>query len=210
MTSLLGRASVRGASLRSILLIIALLVLVGCSGASGESASRSPIPSGTDSPSAPQLGALALPGMNPNEPAGEYGWTGASGSIAGMHKVVGDGEIYRQTQLTFAIADDCFAYGTESEPEPVAVGGLDGLYVEPYADPDVLFFHRGNRGAETTGAYALAIGDRTMCVYLTWDPDTTPDELDAARQVVESIRGQPFGDDGIRINFTLPEGWDTG
>ena len=58
-------------------------------------------------------------------------------------------------------------------------------------------------------AYALAIGDRTLCVYLTWDPDTTQDELESARQVVESLRGQPFGDNGIRI-ITLPEGWDTG
>jgi hypothetical protein len=90
---------------------------------------------------------------------------------------------------------------------PVTVAGLDGLYVEPYEDPDVLF---NRRGAETTGAYALAIGDRTLCVYLSWDPDTTQDELKAARQVVESIRGQPFGSDGIRINFTLPARWDTG
>jgi hypothetical protein len=189
--------------------VVTLALLV--SGCAGESASPSPIPTRTGSPSAAQLPALALPGMNPNEPAGEYGWTGASGSIGGMHKVVSDdGETYRQTQLTFAIADECFPYGTEAEPASVTVGGLDGLYVEPYADPDVLFFHRGNRDAETTGAYALAIGDRTLCVYLTWDPDTTPGELDAARQVVESIRGQPFGEDGIRINFTLPEGWDTG
>ena len=66
------------------------------------------------------------------------------------------------------------------------------------------------RGGATTGAYALAIGDRTLCVYLTWDPDSPQDEVEAARQVVESIRGQPFGQDGIRINFTLPAGWDTG
>ena len=92
----------------------------------------------------------------------------------------------------------------------MTVAGLDGLYVVPYQDPDVLFFHRGNRGAETTGAYALAIDDRTLCVYLTWDPDTPPEELRAARQVVESIRAQPFGQEGVRINFTLPQGWDTG
>ena len=48
-----------------------------------------------------------------------------------------------------------------------------------------------------------------VCVYLTWDASTTPEELDAARQVVESIRGQTYGS-GIRIVFTLPEGWDTG
>ncbi|MBA2374494.1 MAG: hypothetical protein H0V74_09905, partial [Chloroflexi bacterium] len=64
-------------------------------------------------------------------------------------------------------------------------------------------------GGETTAAYALPIGDRTLCAYLTWDAATTPDELNAAREVLESIRGQPFGQDGIRINFTLPAGWDT-
>ena len=39
---------------------------------------------------------------------------------------------------------------------------------------------------------------------------TTPAELSAARDAVGSIRGQPFGEDGIRINFTLPAGWDVG
>jgi len=38
----------------------------------------------------------------------------------------------------------------------------------------------------------------------------TPDELRAAREVVESIRGEPHGEDGIRINFYLDAGWDTG
>ena len=180
----------------------------------GPSATPSPslVATPAESPPASLLPGLRLPGMSPNEPAGEYGWTGALGSRAGMHKVVGDdySSDSRQTQLVFAIYPDCFAHGTGAEPEPVTVAGLDGLYLEPYADPDVLFFHRGRRGEETTGAYALPIGDRTLCVYLTWDPDTTQDELDAARQVVESIRGQPSGEDGIRINFTLPQGWDTG
>ena len=35
----------------------------------------------------------------------------------------------------------------------------------------------GPRGGQTTGAYALPIGDRTLCVYLTWDAATTQDEL---------------------------------
>jgi hypothetical protein len=38
---------------------------------------------------------------------------------------------------------------------------------------------------------------------------TTPDELDAARQVVESIRDQAYGS-GIRIVFNPGYGWDTG
>jgi hypothetical protein len=155
----------------------------------------------------PSLPPMRLPGTPPDEPAGEYGWSGTLGDKAGMHKVVEDGSQSRQTQLTFAIANDCFANGTDAEPVPVTVAGLDGLYVEPYEDRSVLFVARGG---ETIAAYALAIGDRTLCVYLAWDSATTQDELEAARQVVESIRAQLFGPDGIRINFTLPEGWDTG
>lgn len=172
------------------------------------SASVEPEPSASvePEPSALMLPDLPLPGMGLNEPAGEYGWTGALGSTGGMHYVVADGSEFRQTQLVFAVENDCF--GAAGDPVPVTVAGLDGLYVEPNEDSSMTFGTR--RGGETTGAYALPIGDRTLCVYLTWDPATTPDELEAARQVVESIRGQPFGPDGIRITFTLPARWDTG
>lgn len=127
-----------------------------------------------------------------------------------MHNVVVDGTAFRQTQITFAAEDDCFAGATGPESVPVTIAGLDGLYVEPYGDPSVVFGTL--QGGETTGAYALPIDDRTLCVYLTWDPATTPDELEAARQVVESIRGKVSDTDGTRIviNFTLPQGWDTG
>jgi hypothetical protein len=168
--------------------------------------SDAPTP-GSPQPSASMLPNLSLPGMGLNEPAGEYGWTGVLGQTGGMHRVVEDGRDgrdFRQTQLIFSVLDECFA---PSSGDPVTVAGLDGLYVEPYEPPRTFI---GPRGGETTGAYALPIGDRTLCVYLTWDPATTPDELEAGRQVVESIRGQPFGPNGIRINFTLPAGWDTG
>lgn len=168
----------------------------------------------TSTTPAPSLPALGLPGASRNGGgfvAGEFGWTGALGSRNGMHSVTEDSGspgTFRQVQLTFAVEADCFAYGTHPLPTPVTVAGFDGLYVEPYEDPAVLFTIP--RGAATTGAYALAISDRTLCVYLTWDPETTPAELDAARQVIESFRAQPFGPDGIRITFTVPDGWDTG
>ena len=149
---------------------------------------------------------LPLPGMSLNEPAGEYGWTGALGSTGGMHFVVANGSKIRQTQLIFTVLNNSFGPGS-GEPVPVTVAGLDGLYFEPYEPPRTFV---SPRGGETTRAYALPVGDRTLCVYLTWDPATTPDELGAGRRVVELIRGQPFGEDGIRINFTLPAGWDTG
>jgi hypothetical protein len=158
----------------------------------------------TESPSASLLPGLGMPGTR-SSPAGEYGWTCCRTGPNWMHNVVGSG----QTQLQFAVKDDCFV-GEGPEPIAVTVAGLDALYVEPYADPDSVFFFGGYRGVETTGAYAIAIGDRTLCVYLTWDPETTPEELSAARQVVESIRGQPWGEDRIRIIFTLAAGWDTG
>ena len=163
-------------------------------------------PSGLDESPAP-IPSLRLPGARGGM-AGEYGWTGALGARAGMHKIVA-GAPDSQTQLTFAVADDCFAYGTDADPVPVTVAGFDGLYFEPYEDPGVMFMPPP-RSVETTGAYALAIGDRTLCVYLTFDPATPQVELESARQVVESIRAQPFGPDGIRISFTLPAGWDTG
>jgi hypothetical protein len=147
--------------------------------------------------------------MNPNQPAGEYGWTGDLGSRGGMHTVVEMASGFRETQLVFAVEEDCFALAADAERVPVTVAGFEGQYVEPYVSGPSVTFH-GSDVTTTTGAYALAIGDRTLCVYLTWDPDTTPDELSAAREVVESIRAHPIREDGIRINFTLPAGWDTG
>jgi hypothetical protein len=186
-----------------LLLIIAALALLiaGCSGPSGESGSPSPIATRTESPSASQLPRLEMPGSR-SSPAGEYGWTGLPGSRSGMHNVVGAG----QTQMVFTVEDDCFAGGEGPEPVPVTVAGLDGWYVEPSDGP---VFMPEREDGDTTGAYALPIDSRTLCVYLTWDASTTPDELDAARQVVESIRGQAYGS-GIRIIFALPESWDTG
>ena len=195
-----------------------LLLLAACSAPPPSeprpSASDEPVRSASDEPvpSASMLPDLGLPGTRGDEPAGEYGWTGARGSKTGMHSVIEDEsspDAFRQTQLIFAVENDCFPAAPGAEPTAVTVAGLDGLYLEPYDDPSVLFIIPP-RGGQTTGAYALPIGDRTLCAYLTWDPATTPDELSAAREVLESIRGQPFGQDGIRINFTLPAGWDTG
>jgi len=217
-----GAANPAQASRRLVAILVALAVLISVLAASAFLGWRPPRavvdPRATQPvPSASMLPALGLPGTRPDEPAGEYGWEGSLGDRAGMHHVVEAPETgtYRQTQLVFANEDDCFAHGTAGEPEQLTVAGLAALYVEPYEDPDVLF---QRRAVETTGAYALPIGDRTLCVYVSWDPDTTPAELIAAREVLESIRGQPLefifgepnGRNGIRIIYTLPAGWDTG
>ena len=188
-------------------LLLVFALATACSGVPVAEKSVEPTPSVAESPG----WANRMPGTTAS-PAGVYGTTVLPPSwgswSAGMHSVVVDGTEFRQTAITFAAEVDCFAGGTGPEPVPVTIAGLDGMYVEPYEDPSVLF--GSPRAGVTTGAYALPIGDRTLCVYLTWDPATTPDELEAARQVVESIRGQPFQEHGIQINFTLPAGWDTG
>jgi hypothetical protein len=172
----------------------------------------SPTSTAVESPSASELPVLDMPGSR-SSPAGEYGWTGGSGSWSGMHKVVMGDDGYRMIQIVFATKENCFADGVGSEPVAVTVAGRDGSYVEPFDGPNVLFMPEREAG-QTTGAYALPIDDGTLCVYLTWDASTTPDELDAARQVVESIRGQSIRGATYgtvtRIVFTLPEGWDTG
>lgn len=196
----------------ALLLVAALLAALAIAGAVAIGSGllklprldKSPAPSASLQAAASQLPPLRLPGTRA-APAGEYGWTGQLGSTGGMHRVIGGGRDIRQTQLMFRVLDDCF--GAQGDPVPLRVAGLDGLYLEPY-EPPVTFIRP--RGGERTGAYALPIAGRTLCVYLTWDPATTPAELEGARQTVESIRGQPWGTRSIRITFTLQAGWDTG
>jgi hypothetical protein len=70
--------------------------------------------------------------MSPNEPAGKYGWTSGQGVRGWMHNVIEDPPGgTRQTQIAFAVVDDCFANAPEAEPTAVTVAGLDGLYLEP-------------------------------------------------------------------------------
>lgn len=189
-----------------------LVALIGCQPVA-PSVSETPSPvSETPSPpsSASTLPDLPMPGGRASR-AGDYGWTGGPGSRGGMHNVVDEGGgAFRQTQFIFAVADDCFAGGEGPDPVPVTIGGFDSLYVEPYRTDDPWSVMFVPSGGETTGAYALAIGDRTLCVYLSWDPTTTPAELDAARAVVESIRAQPIFENSIRIVFTTQFGWDIG
>ena len=172
-----------------------------------------PAPSSTPSaPTASELPALPMPGARVSS-AGEYGWTGELGSVAGMHNVVvvDDGtSAFRQTQIVFAVENDCFGSPGGSTPTTVTAAGFHGLYVEAYEPPDERIVMFTEQGLETTGAYALAIGDRTLCVYLSWDPTTTAAELAAARAVIESLRAEPVGATSIRITFTLEAGWDTG
>lgn len=119
--------------------------------------------------------------MSPNEPAGKYGWTSGQGVRGWMHNVIEDPPGgTRQTQIAFAVVDDCFANAPEAEPTAVTVAGLDGLYFEPYDNIRLQSSTSHPGGGETTGAYARPLGDRTLCVYLRWDAATKPDELRSA------------------------------
>lgn len=164
------------------------------------SASRAPIPS-----AAATLPRLSLP-RSRGGPPGEYGWEGGAGERAGMHLVIEDpGDIREATAMIFAVGADCLTASREQRTS-VRVAGFDGVSVEPY-EPPVPF---NNVGDEITRAYALAVGDRTLCVYLTWHPTTTTDELGAAVRILDTLRAEPIGEDRIRVVFTLEDEWDTG
>ena len=82
-----------------------------------------------------------------------------------------------------------------------------GGSIEPYMPP-VTF--GSLHGDEITRAYELAVGDRTLCLWLTWHATTTDEELDEAMRILDHLRVEPIGDSRIRIQFTLGAGWDTG
>lgn len=171
------------------------------------SPSTSPSVATLASPSAgASLEARRLPGMSPNEPAGVYGWqTGAS--IDGMHWVVeGEDGDYRAVSMLFDSGPDCLP-DNDAERTPVVVAGYDGVAVEPY---EPVMVYGTEKGTETTRAYALDVENRTLCVFVTWEPQTTPAELEDVFEILESIKAQSIGIDAVRINFTLPAGWDTG
>jgi len=210
-----------GRSARPMLLLVAALlailtisaaVAVGSGVVELPWLDESPTPTVAPTPDSPEPSASMLPGLGMpgrgGNPAGVYGWNGPLGASTWMHHVVAEGFASGSREIVIVFVNrNCFAGWTGPEPVPVTIGGLDGRYVEPYEyPPGVNGFPRFG----PAGAYALPVGDRTLCVYLSWDAATTPEELEAARQVVESIRAQPYGQDGIRINFTLPAGWDTG
>lgn len=156
----------------------------------------------------PSLPDLGLPGPLRNSRAREAGWE--TGQVpSGMHRVIEEEDPAREsTAVIFASGPDCLGDAWEErDARDVRVAGFDAVVVEPY-EPVNAFVNR--TGDETTRAYALAVGDRTLCVFVTWDLSTTEDELREAVDMVDTIRAQPIGSNGVRITFTLPAGWDTG
>ena len=153
------------------------------------------------------LPALGLPGARGGS-VGEYGWEGRSGSpMGGMHRVVTDGASSREaTAIFFAVGPDCIAPSEDRQSTPVRIAGLDAVFVEPY-EPAIGFNQVGD---EITRAYELSVDGRSLCVFLTWHPTTTEDELESAVAILATLRAQPISEDGIRITFNLPAGWDTG
>jgi hypothetical protein len=82
---------------------------------------------------------------------------------------------------------------------------MEAVSIEPY-QPAVTFVDRGD---EITRAHAISVGEQTLCVFLTWHPSTTDNELATAAAILDTIRAEPIGE-RVRINLTLPQGWDTG
>lgn len=170
-------------------------------------ATPSAVPEVSPTPTPEPAGSLpALRFPSTRGGSGEYGWGGFPGARGGMHRVVGDGNGAREaTAMFFEVGADCLKASREQQT-PVRVAGFDGVSVEPY-EPPVPF---NNVGDEITRAYALAVGDRTLCVYLTWHPATTDDELAAAVRILDTLRAEPIGENQVRIVFTLEDVWDTG
>jgi hypothetical protein len=114
---------------------------------------------------------------------------------------------YREAAaIFFAVGPTCLAASEDQRAVAVAFAGMDGVSVEPY-QPPITF---NNTGDEITRGHALSVGERTLCVFLTWHPSTTAGELATAAEILESIRAEPVVGERVYITFTLPEGWDTG
>ena len=200
------------------------VVLLSACGASsptgGPVGVTSPAPTATSEPTAaaeeglPQRG---LPGARGGSP-GEYGWTGRLGSgsedwvgrpNSGMHWVTGDegdpSSFREAAAMFFANEESCFG-SRDAATVPVMVAGYDGAYLEPY-EPPIAF---NNVGDEITRAYELNVGSGKLCVYVTWHPTTTPEELASTLAILDTLLAEQRGDGSILINFTLTEIWDTG
>jgi len=150
----------------------------------------------------PSLPALGLPGTR-GGPAGVYGWESGPGERGGLHWIK-DGD---ETSLIFEVGAGCLAGNGGQRRAPVRVAGLDGVSL-PVFTPPVAF--NSEKPDAITRAYALAVGYRTLCVFLTWYPTTSEARIQAAEAALQTLRAEPIGDDRIRITFTLDEGWDTG
>jgi len=202
--------------------VIAIAIPVWMSrGGSSTSPATTEVGSTTTSVTVPESSAgslprRGLPGTSPSEPAGLYGFSGIPGELGWMHYVVDDPvvpENYQEIQIIFMVQEDCFPRAQTPDLTPTTIAGYDGVYVEPYDDgPELPFDQRRKTYDDTTVAHALHIGGRTLCVYVNWRSNVSELVLSTsgAFDAVESIQAEPFGDDGIRIVFTLPRGWDTG
>ena len=205
---------------------LALLSLVGC----GSDIRPSAVPAAPSQDASP--GLASQPAMAPPtipwysdllpaprrpgttaSPAGVYGWEGAPSvpgrwrDPSGMHRVLGDGGDSREVAaMLFAVGPGCLK-ATQEQQVPVRVAGFDGVVVEPYK-PVVAF--GTPHDDQITRAYALAVGDRTLCVYLTWGPRTTADEVASTVQILDTLKAAPVGSERVRVVFTLKAGWDTG
>lgn len=146
-------------------------------------------------------------------PAGEYGWQGSPGGedTAGMHWFNKQGRTGRElADMVFMVGSECDTApiaGRGDSSIPVRVAGYDAVYVEPY-EPAVSY--NSPAGDETSRAYKVDVDGRALCVFVTWHATTTDRQRESLWDVIDSLRAQTIGTDGIRITFELGEGWDIG
>jgi hypothetical protein len=125
-------------------------------------------------------------------PAGLYSWD--MESTRWMHHVAGLGEV----ALTFTVPPDGTA---RIEGTPVSIGGFPGIHQE------------GTRNAfgSLSEYWDVQIEDTLVQIHLEADADAPASLIDEARAVIESIERRPrYLQDGFRLVFRLPAGWDSG
>ncbi len=191
--------------MRRLVAMLAALTLAGCTSDLSPSVAVSP----AATPVASGFGSLRLPGTRASPP-GEYGWEGQPGEGAGMHWFPGEGDDSREAiAMRWSVGADCLSRSPgavasqEHGPVPVRLAGWDGKSIEPYLPP---IGYGGGLEDATTRAYELAVGDRTVCLWLTWHATTTDEELDEAMRILDTLRVEPIGDSRIRIRIHVG-GW---
>lgn len=131
------------------------------------------------------------PGVRSN-PAGRYSWNVRHESW--MHNPNNEGV---GVSITFSASSNAY----ESGPTTVTVAGYNGTYQELPTGAD------GPRKE----LWIVDIGTTRVAITVAAEPSTTEADLAEAYAIIESIRNEPKTHGaGVRLTFTLPNGWDSG
>jgi hypothetical protein len=196
-TSPWARPGVRLGALATAALAAAVLGYAYLMGPNLATPSPSSGPSATAAPSAgPSLRGIPFPELRGAQP-GTYGWASSLPGVGTrrMQLFEGDREV---VMVVFSLGPPCLGNSTANAGVPVQIAGYDAIAID----------RRG--GDRRIRQYAISIADRLLCVDLYSRTTTTEDELNSALAVLDTIRAQPIGEQGIRITFDLAEPWGHG